>query len=538
MKNEKPFLSSLRGLLGSPPNFVPQEREAWAWWEWPLLASSVVLALALGLANIDGPSLWHDELVHVYVAKSIAATGWPSLPSGNFYPSSTAYNAILAIFVGLFGDDAFWVRLPSILLGGCSVALLYLLSRAWLGRNVAIAATLCLALSPWHVAWIRQARLYELQLLVYLAFNAACWKWLYHPDTNYARRWGLAAIGAYIIGVLTSFHSILFLGAVGGYAILRTLAARQWKSRYVTTIATCTILGVLSILWFRFNPNPVDRAAVFQTGLGGTLLDYLRADRYFYFRFLANNLSSGFLLLAVLGTGLLLSTRDRKGLFIVLVFWIPVLVLTFFVGYRRPRFMYFAYPFYVMLSSVGLVGLVCLASKWKRSWLNGAAALLALLFLLRLSVSAVDLARSSLEAATGAHVTVARRHPQWEKPTSWLREHRGDGAVLTTTFLPVHHFVGHVDNWFPNRYNHWEWQESGMTGLSSLDELRAWLGEHPTGFYIAEDSRFMMWRWHGDLVNDLGVEAAWVEKYMVHVEDASSDDVQVWRWDFTKGIPK
>lgn len=77
-----------------------------------------------------------------------------------------------------------------------------------------------------------------------------------------------------------------------------------------------------------------------------------------------------------------------------------------------------------------------------------------------------------------------------------------------------------------------------MAGLGSLAELRAFLAEHPRGFYIAEDSRFMMWRWHGDLINDLGLEAFWVEKHMTRVEEACSDDVQVWQWDFTGGVPE
>jgi len=538
MYSNERYSACLRRLNDFLPDVTDDAPSRWAPWEWLVVAAGMLGTLALGLAHLGVPSLWHDELVHIYVAKSIAATGWPTLPSGNFYPSSTAYNVLLALFVGLFGDDAFWVRLPSVLLASLNVALLYLIARTLLGRRVAVVALFLLALSPWHIAWARQARLYEFQMLSYLLLIYTTWRYVRPTGNQPHRAWGLGAIGAYVAGILTSFHSILYLGPVGAYAIIQALSERNRRSRFTATIAVCTILGILTILWFRFNPNPVDRAAVFETGIGGLLLDYLRTDRYFYFRFLANNLSSGFLLLALLGTGLLLRRGSPNSRMVLLAFWIPVLILTFLVGYRRPRFMFFAYPFYVLLSSVGLVGVVALLLRGRRSLLHGLVALLALLFLSRLSLSVVELAHQSLKTASGADVTLARRHPQWKKPTAWVKAHRSDEAILTTTFLPVYHYVGHVDNWFPNRYTRWEYQESGLEGLGSLEALKEFLAEHPRGFYIAEDARFMMWRWHGDLIDDLGQEVFWVEAHMTRVEEACSEDVQVWAWDFTGGVPE
>lgn len=71
-----------------------------------------------------------------------------------------------------------------------------------------------------------------------------------------------------------------------------------------------------------------------------------------------------------------------------------------------------------------------------------------------------------------------------------------------------------------------------MVGLGSLDELKDFLREHPRGYFLAESSRFIMWRHYGELVQELGKEVAWVEANMEFIEEASSDDVHVWRWDF------
>jgi len=521
--------------LVSPHRPAPR----WTLWEVLVLGATSLVALLLGVSNLGGPSLWHDELVHVYVAKQIAASAWPALPSGNFYPSSSAYNVLLAVFVKLLGDAESVVRLPSVVLGVCNVMLVYWLTRNWLGRPTAIAAALFFALSPWHVAWMRQARLYEFQVTSYLLLLHFAWRF-FTAEPEAAFRSGMIAIGAYFLGILTSFHSILYLGAVGVFALGLGFQCRKKDLRWAWAVAACAAIGMLTILCFWLNPNPVDRAAVFQTGLGGELVDHTRADRYYYFHFLANNLSLGFFVVATVGAFSLLARRDRESLWVLLGFLVPVLILTYLVGYRRFRFMYFAYPLYVMISAHGLLVLLAVIGTWRRSLVHGVCAILIVLFVGRLAVSMVALTGDSLEAASGADTTLAIKHPKWRKAGHWVREHRMDtDALLTTTYLPALYYAGRVDNWFPNRYTRWERQESGMEGLGSLDELKSFLAEHPRGYFIAEASRFMFWSRHGDLIEVLRSEFEWVEANMTRVEEASSeDDVCVWRWDFTRdGVP-
>jgi hypothetical protein len=67
-----------------------------ALWEWALVAVATGAALLLGVFHLDLPSLWHDELVHLFVGRSIAETGWPTLPGREFFPSYLVYHVILA----------------------------------------------------------------------------------------------------------------------------------------------------------------------------------------------------------------------------------------------------------------------------------------------------------------------------------------------------------------------------------------------------------------------------------------------------------
>jgi hypothetical protein len=203
--------------------------------------------------------------------------------------------------------------------------------------------------------------------------------------------------------------------------------------------------------------------------------------------------------------------------------------------------MFFAYPAYCMLFAYGVVqlaeGALLLRGLRSRSGIGRALAvglaLGCLLFLGRLGVSLVRLTGDTVEVARGANTTLARRHPQWVKPCAYVRERLAGNAVLTTTYLPAYYYVGQVDDWFPNRYNPWEIQESGLKGLDSLESLRTFLAEHPKGYYLAEHFRFEMWRDHGAVRDVLGKEVDWVEAHMTRLPEASSADVNVYAWDFT-----
>ena len=131
-------------------------------WEWLIVGVAIGLALALGLSNLGTPSLWHDELIHTFVGKSIAETGRAELPSGTPYRNGTTHNVIIAVMIKMFGMSETTLRLPSVLLASINVLLIYLLTRPLLGRNTALVAAIALALSPWAIAWSREARFYTL----------------------------------------------------------------------------------------------------------------------------------------------------------------------------------------------------------------------------------------------------------------------------------------------------------------------------------------------------------------------------------------
>lgn len=531
------------------PNAFPKDTASWRHYTtYAVIGAAIVSSLALGFAKLGAQDLWHDELVHVFVARNIAQEGRAALPSGMFYPSSLAYNYLLGGVVALWGDAASTVRMPSVLFSAINVLLSYLLFRKLLGREAALLTALFLALSPWQVAWARQARMYQMQQSAYLLMLLGAWGAFESGERRHAMRYAALAVFGYLLGVFSSYHSILSLGTVGAYAAFLVCcgweaqrgripgitqasgeASHRWLTRGLAALGICLLLGIITLAVLTLNPNPMDRAAVFESGLGGRFPDPQRMLRWYYMRWLWENLSAGFLILALAGAVLAPWREGRRGLFVSFGFWMPVLVLTFLIGYRRDRFMFFVFPCHVALFSYALCCLLKQIAQFRRSWAHAFAALLLTLFSARLALSTARLTLDAIETSRGGQTTLAVHHQQWAQPCAYVREHAGDAAILSTTALCALYHAGRVDQWFPNRFTWWEYQESGLKGLANLEELKAFVQEHPYGYFIADRERFEKWRFH-DHLPELNEEVTWVEENMERINAVCTPDVSLFKW--------
>lgn len=488
-----------------------------------LLAAAA--ALGLGLANLAEPSLWHDEAVHVFVAKSIADTGVSQHPSGVPYTNGMIYNWILAGFIKLGGWGEGVVRLPAVFAGAMNVVLVYLVARPLVGARAALIAAWMLALCPWTVSWSREARFYSMQQTFYLLTIGAFWLASTRTSWRPAICFGVCALLAYAAGLMTSFHSGLYLAPIGIFAVAMTVRNGFQRDRWMLIAVVCALIAVATFGFFALQMNPMDRDTVLnRSGLGGELIDELRASRWYYLRWLQQNLSTSLMILAGVGFVGLLLRRDRGAVFTVLAFWVPVLLLTFVIGYRRPRFMFFAFPFFLVAAAYG--------AQWMGSWLlrekEGLSARIVTLAVAVLSVrivmSGIFLVGDSVTIASGADTTLARHHPQWRAPATYVRERlKPDEVVLTTTYLTTLYYVGRVDNWYPTRVLWAEVDEAGMDDLKGLEELQAYVAQHPKGYFLSD------W-WRFERSPDMQEERRWVRENMTAHYEHSSGDITVWTW--------
>jgi mannosyltransferase len=143
---------------------------------WLLLGLILLLAFVLRLINLGTRSLWYDESFAVLFAEK----GLDAMLYGTLTPVAGGaadihpllYYTTLNIWMSLFGQSPFTVRLWSALLGVATVAVVYFLTTELFDEKTALVAALITAVAPFHIQYSQETRMYA---LLGLLLTAATW---------------------------------------------------------------------------------------------------------------------------------------------------------------------------------------------------------------------------------------------------------------------------------------------------------------------------------------------------------------------------
>jgi 4-amino-4-deoxy-L-arabinose transferase-like glycosyltransferase len=193
-------------------------------------------------------SLWYDELFYTALGLSGESARW--VLTQDLHPP--LYASILWLWIHVFGDSEVAVRLPSVLCGVTSVAVVFALARRWLDTRVAFLAAGLLALSPAHIWYSQENKTNMLMLLL-----TACLVWLAERAwrSNRGRDWSLLTVAA-VLAPWTNVFALWVLGAVFLWlwaGILRRRWRDQWRPvAIVTAVAACPFLPLVFFALRRF----------------------------------------------------------------------------------------------------------------------------------------------------------------------------------------------------------------------------------------------------------------------------------------------
>lgn len=167
----------------------------------------LLLGFGLRLYQLDGASLWYDELLELDIAQGALTDIGPQL----WRHAAMPLDYYLLHGWVMLGRQEGWVRLPAVCWGVLSIALVYSLGRRLFNQRVGLLAGLLLSFAPFAVRYSREVRPYALLLCFTLIAFLGLWQ-VY--QTGRLRYWLLTGLG--LSGAALSHYFALFLLAPMG----------------------------------------------------------------------------------------------------------------------------------------------------------------------------------------------------------------------------------------------------------------------------------------------------------------------------------
>ncbi|MGX1495872.1 mannosyltransferase [Labrenzia sp. MBR-25] len=202
-----------------------------------VLALILAVAALLRFQNLDRTSLWYDEAVSWSQSKGTFTELLTAVAADNYPP---LHNILLWLTMPVAGDSETALRLPSVFLGVLAVWLIYLTGKSMAGNTTGLLAATLLTVSPFHIWYSTEARMYALLAACGLAFLLLVLKNLERPSTW--RLTGLAIAGALFL--YSHIYALLGFASVGVICAILALTGILKSGRLVLSNAGLTCLAM------------------------------------------------------------------------------------------------------------------------------------------------------------------------------------------------------------------------------------------------------------------------------------------------------
>lgn len=205
------------------------------------LFAILLIALALRLWRLGADSLWYDETVTLFIAQEDLAR-LTAHTAGDIHPP--LYYYLQHFWLRLAGTGEFSAAFLSLFFGLLLVALVYRLARDLTGQEpLALLAGLLVALSPYHLWYSQEVRMYTLGACLGLAAALALCRWLrtvQADERSLDVRWLAGYALAAALGLYTLYYFAFLLTFLGLWGLaMAWRAGRRSIRRWRLALAWC-----------------------------------------------------------------------------------------------------------------------------------------------------------------------------------------------------------------------------------------------------------------------------------------------------------
>jgi mannosyltransferase len=427
-------------------------------WMLPIL----LLAFLLRVAYLDGQSMWWDEAFSVTISNMDLQSLLAEVLADRVHPP--LYYLVLRVWLTL-GQGEFVVRALSAFLGVLGVASLFPMATLVDDRRLGAVSAFALAISPMHIWYSQEARMYSLVVFLTVLAN--------YFFARLLRSQGRATWFGYGITTLLAVHThYLALFVILAQMTFLTITRGRHRALLRNWLLCMLIVGLLSSPWFGaiFLTGGFYRASIswirpaIPQDLFWTIYDFGLGSSSDPGNLL--NILAAVLLTAVLvyvSLRLFLSRippRQRSVLWLVWLWLFLPLILVFLISLDWPlpqkrsiymdRFLIPSLPAFLILISHGITQL------FERKKVLGVVVAAAILVPTAASVYAQFSAQTY-------------RRDDWRQAIADIRAGAQGGDLLlvrTHDYVPLHYYDLYEIPWFTVPY------------LDSADEYEAYLDTH------------------------------------------------------------
>ncbi len=204
----------------------------------------IILLLAFGLRiyRLDNQSLWWDELFTV----ASSAMTVPELLANLFDDRvHLPFYYLLMLGWSQIGRSAFILRYSSAVVGVLSVPLMYQTGRLLAGKKVGLVAATLLAISPFHIWYSQEVRMYTFLTFTALAANYYILS-LLRKEGGRIRGW----VGYAIAMTLTLYSHYLAAFVLIAHYVFFSLHYRYDKERFRNWLVSASFAVTAFAAWF------------------------------------------------------------------------------------------------------------------------------------------------------------------------------------------------------------------------------------------------------------------------------------------------